>query len=186
MKIEVSTHKLFGYRATLHTAKQLATPAVKLVNRSVPGSMPDVQITLTNPRGMAELATLAEVELAGGGVDRRVRDREERHAAREGRATAGRAVPLADGSVLVLINVDQNESPGDFAITLVHELVHAMQFSRKGVRERIIRDRRDCFKAERQSRRQARENERCHDEEEREAYSCEYLADQIVPGARAA
>ncbi|WP_369041761.1 hypothetical protein [Streptomyces sp. Midd1] len=85
MKIEVSTHKLFGYRATLRTAKQLATPAVKLVNRSVLGSVPDVQITLTNPRGMAELATLAEVELAGGGVDKRVRDREERHAAREGR-----------------------------------------------------------------------------------------------------
>ncbi|MET7384800.1 hypothetical protein ACFYPT_02630 [Streptomyces sp. NPDC005529] len=186
MKIEVSTHKLFGYRATLRTAKQLATPAVKLVNRSVPGTMPDVQITLTNPRGMAELATLAEVELAGGGVDKRVAQREERHAAREGRDAAGRAVPLADGSVLVLINVDQNQSPGEFAITLVHELVHAMQFSRKGVRERIIRDRRDCFNIERQSRRQARENERCHDEEEREAYSREYLADQIVLGARAA
>ncbi|MFI1441415.1 hypothetical protein [Streptomyces fructofermentans] len=185
MRITVSTHKLFGYRATLRTAKQLAGPAARLVNRSVPGSMPDVRITLTNPRGMAELATAAEAELAGG-VDKRVRDREERRAAREGRDVAGRAVPLADGSVLVLINVDQNDSPGEFALTLVHELVHAMQFSRKGVRERIIRDRRHCFKVERQSRRQARENDRCHDEEEREAYSREYLADQIVPGARAA
>ncbi|MFD6496205.1 hypothetical protein [Streptomyces sp. NPDC060188] len=186
MNISVSTHKLFGYRATLRTAKQLATPAVKLVNRTVTGSMPDVQITLTNPRGMAELATLAEVELAGGGVDKRVAQREERHAAREGRSVFGRAVPLADGSVLILINVDRTESPGEFAITLVHELVHAMQFSRKGVRERIIRDRRHCFNIERQSRRQSREQERCHDEEEREAYSREYLADQIVPGARAA
>ncbi|MER7662999.1 hypothetical protein [Streptomyces sp. NPDC096193] len=91
-----------------------------------------------------------------------------------------------DGSVLVLINVDQNDSPGEFAITLVHELVHAMQFSRKGVRERIIRDRRDAFKVERQSRRQAREHERGLADEEREAYSREYLADQIVPGANAA
>ncbi|MFF7204240.1 hypothetical protein [Streptomyces sp. NPDC008141] len=185
MRITVNTHKLFGYRATLRTAKQLAEPAAKLVNRSVPGSMPDVQITLTNPRGLAELATMAEAELAGG-VDQRVRDREERHAAREARNVAGRAVPLADGSVLVLINVDHNNSPGEFAITLVHELVHAMQFSRKGVRERIIRDRCDAFKVEPQSRRQAREHERGLDEEEREAYSREYLADQIVPGANAA
>ncbi|MFE4674107.1 hypothetical protein [Streptomyces sp. NPDC056723] len=185
MKITVSTHKVSGYRATLRTAKQLAESAARLVNRSVPGSMPDVQITLTNARGLAELATTAEAELAGG-VDKRVRDREERHAARGACNVDGRAVPLADGSVLVLINVDRNDSPGEFAITLVHELVHAMQFSRKGVRERIIRDRRDTFKVERQSRRQARENERCHDDEEREAYGREYLADQIVPGARAA
>ncbi|WP_328861308.1 hypothetical protein [Streptomyces sp. NBC_00306] len=185
MKITVNTHKLFGHRATLRTAKQLAEPAARLVNRSVPGRMPDVQITLTNPRGLAELATTAEAELAGG-VDKRVRDREERHAAREARDVAGRAVPLMDGSVLVLINVDQNASPGEFAITLVHELVHAMQFSRKGVRERIIRDRRDAFKVERQSRRHAREHERGLADEEREAYSREYLADQIVPGANAA
>lgn len=185
MKITVSTHKLFGFRATLRTAKQLADTAVKLVNRSVPGSMSDVQITLTNPRGMAELATTAEAELAGG-VDPRVKDRAERAAAREARDAAGRAVPLADGSVLVLINVEQNDSPGEFAITLVHELVHAMQFSRKGVRERIVRDLRDGFKVDRQSRRQAREHERCLDEEEREAYSREYLANQVVPGATAA
>ncbi|MEU9136177.1 hypothetical protein AB0D33_09460 [Streptomyces sp. NPDC048404] len=185
MKITVSTHKLFGYRATLRTAKQLAEPAARLVDRSVPGRMPDVQITLTNPRGMAELAVTAEAEMAGG-VDKRVKDRAERTAARDGRDMAGRAVPLADGSVLVLVNVDQNGSPGEFAITLVHELVHAMQFSRRGVRERIVRDLRDDFKVERQTRRQAREHERCLDEEEREAYSREYLADQIVPGATAA
>ncbi|WP_405807509.1 hypothetical protein OG729_21430 [Streptomyces sp. NBC_00210] len=182
MKLTVTTHKLFGYGATLRTAKRLAEQAAPLVDRSVPGRMPDVQITLATPRGLAELATAAAVEMAGG-VDKRVQARALREANRHARDAAGRAVPLANGGVLVVVNVDQHASPAQFAVTLVHELVHAMQFSRKGVRERIVRDLRDSLGVEKQSRRQAREHERCLEQEEREAYGVEYLANQLVPAA---
>ncbi|MFE9553219.1 hypothetical protein ACFYOD_07015 [Streptomyces sp. NPDC006703] len=182
VKLTVTTHKVFGYRQTQRTAQRLAEQAGRLVERSVPGRMPNVSIVLTTPRGLAELATAAEAELAGG-VDKRAQDREMRHAAREARNAAGRAVPLADGSALILVNIDQHRTPDDFAITLVHELVHAMQFGRKGVRERIVRDRRDAFGVEPQSRRQAREHLRLMSEEENEAYGREYLAQQLTAAA---
>ncbi|AYG83266.1 hypothetical protein DWB77_05462 [Streptomyces hundungensis] len=182
VKLTVTTHKVFGHRATQRTAQYLADQAGRLVARSVSGRMPDVQIVLTNARGLAELATAAEAELAGG-VDRRALDREMRHAVREARNAAGRAVARTDGSVLVLVNIDQHRTPEDFAVTLVHELVHAMQFSRKGVRERIIRDRRHCFGVERQTRRQEREHERLLNQEENEAYGREFLAKQLTAAA---
>ncbi|WP_406401732.1 hypothetical protein OH805_21740 [Streptomyces sp. NBC_00879] len=49
VKLTVSTHKLFGYGGTLRTAKRLAEQAVTVVDRSVPGRMPDVQITSPHP-----------------------------------------------------------------------------------------------------------------------------------------
>ncbi|MEV7136731.1 hypothetical protein [Streptomyces tauricus] len=68
-------------------------------------------------------------------------------------------------------------------MTVVHELVHAMQFSRKGVVERVVRDTRDRLGIERQSRRDAREHLHLLQQEEREARGCHYLANQIVPAA---
>lgn len=185
MNLTVSTHKIPGYGPTLRTAKQLAQQAVRLVDRAVPGRMPDVEIILTNPRGMAELGSAADAELAGV-LDKRTRNRAERGARRLARDASGRAVPRANGSVLVLVNVDQHASPGQFAVTLVHELVHAMQFSRKNVIDQVVRDARAQFGVERQSRRQAREHARLVEQHEQEAYGSEYLADQLVPGATAA
>ncbi|MDH6608458.1 hypothetical protein M2164_004093 [Streptomyces sp. SAI-208] len=184
MKITVGTHKIPGYGATLRTTKRMADQAVRIVNRAVPGSMPDVDIILTNPRGMAELGTAADAELAGV-LDKRTRERAERAALKLARDVAGRAIPRANGSALVLVNIDQHATPGDMAVTLVHELVHCMQFSRKNVVERIVRDVRDAFRVERQSRRQAREHERLVEQDEREAYGKEYLANQLIPGAAA-
>ncbi|MET7658379.1 hypothetical protein ABZT45_28025 [Streptomyces sp. NPDC005356] len=184
MKTTVTTHKLSGYRETLRTAKYLSEQGVRIVSRAVSGRMPNVQITLTNPRGIAELATAAEAELVGG-IDKRVRSRAERTTARMARDAYGLAIPLADGSVLVLVNVDKHGNPAEFAVTLVHELVHAMQFSRKGVRERLIQNLRHEFGVERQSRRQTREHERGVEDDEREARGHEYLANELVPGAAA-
>ncbi|MFC7309459.1 hypothetical protein ACFQVC_35270 [Streptomyces monticola] len=180
----MSTFKLSGYNSTLRTAKRLAAQAVPLVERAVPGRMPNLQITLTTPRGMAELAVEAEAELAGE-VDKRAKARELRDANRIARDHSGRAVPLVDGGVLVAINVEQHRTEAEFAVTLVHELVHAMQFSRKGVRERVVREVRDAFGVEKQSRRQAREHERALEDEEREAYGHEYLANQLIDAAAA-
>ncbi|MFD9880027.1 hypothetical protein ACFWZT_01000 [Streptomyces alboflavus] len=182
MNLTVSTHKIPGYGPTLRTAKQLAVQAVRLVDRAVPGRMPDVEVILTDPRGMAELGTAADAELAGI-LDKRTRNRAERAARRLARDASGRAIPRANGGVLVLVNVDQHASPGQFAVTLVHELVHAMQFSRKHVVEHIVRDARAQFGVERQSRRQTRAHARLVEQHEQEVYGCEYLADQLVPGA---
>ncbi|MGW0310234.1 hypothetical protein [Streptomyces flavidovirens] len=182
VKLTVSTHKLFDYRSTLRTAKHLAEEAVRVVERAVPGRMPDVQIILTSERGMAEVATSSEVEAAGN-VDKRVQARALRAATRTARDTAGRTVPLVDGGVLVVINVDQHPNEATFAITLVHELVHAMQLSRKGVRERLVSGLRHDLGVERLSRRQSREHDRCLKQEENEAYGAEYLARRLVPAA---
>ncbi|MEV5159423.1 hypothetical protein [Streptomyces sp. NPDC053728] len=184
MKLEVSTHKLFGYRSTLRTAKRLAEEAVRVVDRAVAGRMPDVQVVLTGERHLAEVATAAEWETAGC-TDKRVQARALRSAKRLAGDTAGRAIPLADGGVLVAVNVDQHPNEATFAITLVHELVHAMQTSRKGVRDRLITGMRHDLGVERLSRRAYREHERLLEAEEKEAYGSEYLAGRLVPAAAA-
>ncbi|MFD3657116.1 hypothetical protein [Streptomyces sp. NPDC058620] len=184
MKLTVSTHKLFGYGGTLRTAKRLAEQAVTVVNRAVPGRMPDVKVVLTSERNLAEVCTAAEWETAGC-TDKRVQARALRDAKRYAREVAGRSIPLADGGVLVVLNVDQHPNEAVFAITLVHELVHAMQTSRKGVHDRLVAGLRHDLGVEKQSRRQYREHERCLEQEEKEAYGAEYLAGRLVPAAAA-
>ncbi|MGW6926266.1 hypothetical protein ACWGA9_34180 [Streptomyces sp. NPDC054950] len=181
----MSTHKIPGYGATLRTAKQLTDRAVPVVNRAVPGKMPDVEVILTNEGGMVDLMAAADVALAGT-ADRRHLNRAVRESKRLAREIQARAIPRLDGSALVLVNVDKHPTPAAFAVTLVHELTHAMQFSRKDVVERSVANVRDAFGIERQSRRDARKHERLLRQEEAEAYGFEYLADHIVPGARAA
>lgn len=184
MKLTVSTHKLFGYRATLRTAKRLTEQAVRVVDRAVPGQMPDVKVVLTSERNLAEVSTAAEWETAGC-TDKRVQARALRSAKKLAPETAGRAIPLADGGVLIVVNVDQHPNEAVFAITLVHELVHAMQTSRKGVHDRLVAGLRHDLGVEKLSRRQYREHERCLEQEEKEAYGAEYLAARLVPAAAA-
>ncbi|MBG0854339.1 hypothetical protein I2W78_21490 [Streptomyces spinoverrucosus] len=185
MKTTTSTHKIPGYGSTLRTAKRLTEQAARLVNRSVPGTMCDVEVILTNERGMADLMTAADIALAGS-ADRRALQRAQRDAKRTARNIQAAAIPRPDGSALVLINADRHPTPAEFAVTLVHELVHVMQFSRKNVRERIVADLRDRLGIERQSRRHAREFERALEQDEREAYGREHLAAHLVPSAAAA
>jgi hypothetical protein len=185
VKTTVSTHKIPGYGATLRTAKRLTEQAVRIVNRAVPGSMPDVEVVLTNERGMAELMPAADVALAGAAGHRRALRRAEREGKRVAREIQARAIPRPDGSALILIDVDKHPTPAAFAVTVIHELVHAMQFGRKDVTQRIVRDLRDGLGIERQSGRHAREHERLLRQEEAEAYGYEHLAGRIVPGAGA-
>ncbi|WP_327171909.1 hypothetical protein OG471_21965 [Streptomyces sp. NBC_01336] len=180
----MSTHKLPGYSGTLRTAKRLTEQAVRVVDRAVPGRMPDVKVVLTSERNLAEVVTTAEFETAGD-VDKRVQARALRAAKRTARDTAGRAIPLTDGGVLIVINVDQHPNEAVFAITLVHELVHAMQTSRKGVHDRLVSGLRHDLGVEKLSRRQVREHERCLEQEEKEAYGVEYLAGRLVPATAA-
>ncbi|MGM9386147.1 hypothetical protein [Streptomyces antibioticus] len=180
----MSTHKIPGYGATLRTAKKLTEKAVPVVNRAVPGRMPDVEVILTNERGMVEAMAAAEVALAGA-LDRRTRDRAERDARKLAREIQARAIPRPDGSALIIINVDKHPTPAAYAVTIVHELTHAMQFSRKDVVERSVANARDAFGIERQSRRDAREHDRLLRQAEAEAYGYEHLANRIVPGAHA-
>ncbi|WP_326722107.1 hypothetical protein OHT59_24485 [Streptomyces sp. NBC_00243] len=182
MKTTVSTHKLPGYGATLRTAKRLTEQAVRIVNRAVPGHMPDVEVTLTTERGMADLTAAAYLALAGS-ADRRAVNRATREAKLLARDAAACTIPRPDGGALVLVIAERHASEGEFAVTLVHELVHAMQFSRKNVIEQVVRDTRDAFGIERQSRRQARDYERLVEQSEHEALGHEYLANQLVPGA---
>ncbi|MFI5658030.1 hypothetical protein [Streptomyces sp. NPDC051684] len=175
MKHTITTHQLRARRDLERDTKQLAPHAMRQVSRAVNGRMPAVEITLTNAKGLAELGVQAEVELSGC-TDRRAIDKARKATLRHARDAAGRAIPRADGSVLVLVNSEQHRTREDIATTLVHELTHAMQFSRRGVLDVIVRDLRAAYGVERQSRRDAREFERALKDHEREAYDTERLA----------
>ncbi|MFF7330658.1 hypothetical protein [Streptomyces sp. NPDC008150] len=182
MKAKVSAHRVRGYGGTVRTAQRLTEEAMRLVARSVSGRMPDVEVILTDPRGLAELATAADAELAGV-LDSRTRTRVEKGARRALRDISACSIPRRDGRVLVLVNVDRHPTPALLAVTLVHQLVHAMQVSRPKVVDKVIASERDRFRVERMSSRARREFDRQLDEHEREAYSREHLADHLVPGA---
>jgi hypothetical protein len=185
VKVTVTAHKLTGYRATVRTAQYLAEHAARIVSHAVPGQMANVRVVLTNPQGWAELATAADIAAAGGQVDRRIKARALRANRHMVQDLAGCAIPMPDGTALVLINADHHADEGQFAVTLVHELIHVMQFSRKGVRERHLIEVRDALGVEQQSCRESREYKRGLRADEIEACGKEYLADQIVPGCTA-
>lgn len=184
MKLTVSTHKLSGHRSTLRTAKTITDKAVRLVDRQVRGTMPDVDVVLANERGMVDLMVAADLALAGAD-DRRSLRRATSNARQVARDILAVALPRPDGSALIVIQADKHTTPGAFAVTVVHELVHAVQFSRRDVTEHYVRQRRHELGLQRQNSRQARQYERLLREHEGEAYSHEYLADHIVPGATA-
>ncbi|MFD8572455.1 hypothetical protein [Streptomyces sp. NPDC059639] len=179
MKHTITTHQLRGRRDLERDTKRLTPHAMRHVSRAVNGQMPAVEIALTNPKGMAELAVTAEAKLSGC-TDRRAIERARKATLRHARDASGRAIPRPDGSVLVLVNGDQHRTTEDIATTLVHELVHAMQFSRRGVLDVIVRDLRDTYGIERQSRREAREFGRTLEQHEREAYGSEHLANDLL------
>lgn len=183
--LTVTTHKVFVDRSTLRAMARLAEQATRLVDRSVPGQMGTVQIVMTDERGLVELALAADVALAGE-PDRHRKARALREGRQAVRDIAARAIPLPGGGALILMKRDSHPNEAAFTLTLVHELVHAMQFSRKGVLERIVRDTRASLGIERPSRPSARRNARQAEEDEREAYGREYLADRIIPGASSA
>ncbi|MFC5723507.1 hypothetical protein ACFP1Z_25410 [Streptomyces gamaensis] len=184
MKPIVTTHKLFGHRDLLHEVKHLAPAAMKLVGRSVPGRMPRVHIIVSNARGMAELATDAEFDLAGAN-DERMHNRRRRWHTGECRKADGIAVLASEGTALVLLNAGRHHSSEDVAVTLVHELTHAMQFSRRGVLERHTAYLRDAFDIEPQSWLRNHAHERHVRQEEAEAYATEFLAEQLLADAAA-
>lgn len=92
MKTTVRTHKIPGYGPTLRTATRLTEQAVPVVNRAVAGTMPDVEVILTNERGMAELMAAADVALAGA-LDRRTLATAERAARKTARDIQAIATP---------------------------------------------------------------------------------------------
>ncbi|MFI0241990.1 hypothetical protein [Streptomyces sp. NPDC016845] len=175
MKHTITSHQLRGRRDLERDAKHLAPHAIRHVSRAVSGRMPAVDITLTDPKGMADLGVQAEAELSGCTDPRRI-GKARRESLRHTRDAAALAVPRADGSVLILVNGEQHRTREDLAITLVHELTHAMQFSRRGVLDVIVRNLRAAYGIERQSRREARDFARTLTEHEREAYETERLA----------
>ncbi|MFE7120841.1 hypothetical protein ACFU99_35975 [Streptomyces sp. NPDC057654] len=176
----VTVCRLRGHRNVVGDARRLAPAATALVAGAVPGRMPPVEITVTGPRGLAELAVAAEVALAGGAAPELRADALRDHG-RLARSAAGCAVALPGGGVRILLVGRAHRGIEDVAATLVHELVHAMQFSRPGVRQRIVRDLRDAYGVAPQSPQAAREHLRLIDEEEAEAYAAERLASQLFP-----
>jgi hypothetical protein len=81
--------------------------------------------------------------------------------------------------VLVVINADRCQPRVRLNETLVHEFVHAAQFSKPGGRDFIARNLRHNYGIDRMSSRDARDADRQVDANEREAEKLERLASKL-------
>jgi hypothetical protein len=89
------------------------------------------------------------------------------------------AAYINKAGVIVVINADRCQPRARLNETLVHELVHAAQFSRPGGRDFIARNLRHNYGIDRMSGRDARDANRQVDADEREAEKFERLASKL-------
>ncbi|WP_329117468.1 hypothetical protein [Streptomyces sp. NBC_01465] len=178
--MKVTTHRLFGQRHILREVQYLAPYAARLVERHVPGRLPNVEIVLTTPEGMTELTVDYAAAVTGASVTPKVRAKAQRELRREDRRAYGKAL-LAPSGAVVLLNARQVTNSTVIAETLVHELVHTVQFTRHGVRELITASLRENLGIEPMPRREARRYDRLLTAHESEAYRTESnLAPQLT------
>ncbi|MER7172641.1 hypothetical protein [Streptomyces mesophilus] len=176
--MKVTAHRLFGHRHILREIQHVAPSAAELVRRSVRGRLPRTNIVLTTPQGLTELSVQTEIALLGGTVTPKARTQAEREMRWADRSVFGKAVLAPKGAVLVLLNARKVNHGNQVAPTLVHELVHAMQFTRPGITDLILAGLRDSYGLEPMLRRDERRYERQLKAHEDEAYRME---DRLTP-----
>ncbi|EGJ74715.1 hypothetical protein STTU_1926 [Streptomyces sp. Tu6071] len=180
MNLTVEVHQLFARRDIGRQVKRLAPLAAREITYTVPGRLAEVRIVVTGPKALPGLIVEAETVLLDGEPSRSHASRELRETRQLARTAQARAVPTPEGGAVIVVNAMEHRTTHEVAVTLVHELTHAAQFTRRGVLERIVRDRHDAYGLRRQRPREAREHLRQVEAEEREAYEAEYLADRIA------
>lgn len=146
----------------------------------VTGPISRVQAVLADPAGMAQRAVAAYVVLAGAPLDPDQRTQEVRAFTRICGGNDGLSVPLPDGGALVLFNSRLNTTVMQFAKPVLHELVHASQFDRPGVRARVAAHLRRAYGIDPQQMREEAAHERLLAAEEREAYAAENQARALI------
>ncbi|MFF1394642.1 hypothetical protein ACFVZD_12600 [Streptomyces sp. NPDC058287] len=169
--MKVTAYRVFGRRNILREAQHAAPSAADLVAHNVRGRLPRVEIVLTTPQGIGELTTRANSSLVPDASPQAV-DKNRRILVRKARSVFGLTTATRNG-VLILLNVHKLPHSDLLAVTLVHELVHAMQFSRPGVMERHLDRVRHNLDIAPLSRRELRSLDRHMNAAEDEAYRME-------------
>ncbi|WP_445520460.1 hypothetical protein [Streptomyces sp. NEAU-174] len=178
--MNITVHsRVRGVQQMATRLEQIADSAGNLISRRLGGPLPDVEFVLTDGAGVDRLLHQAHASLGGPGKPTTIRGRvaTKIKARRSFAATA-----MTHSGAVILVNVPEHR--GDlrqFDRTIVHELVHAVQFNLPGVRERHIAYLRMCA-SRTVDRAFLRDCERLIDAREREAENLEALTRQLPKG----
>lgn len=180
MQITVDSHQigLFGQRRLQRDVARIAEQAATLVQARC-GRLPQVRLTLTHERGLAQLAAADDAAFAPG-ASLLSKVRQARGHRRGARGAFAITVLNPAGGIHIIVNVAQAEAAGELAVTVLHELVHAVQLSAPGARELHIRDIHHAYGVSRWSRREERDYNALVDRREAEARGLEHLAAQLT------
>lgn len=146
-----------------------ASEAARAVQARLGERVPSVRYMLVNRREIADVY----VSASGRQGSPKARDRYYRYGYRMARTALGLTVPTPAGIVVALRSDKLRRSPEQVWPTLVHELVHAVQFTRPGVVDEWLAGELHNLEIAPQSRRQVRADNRRQADREREAYRIE-------------
>ena len=173
----MSTPAVRGYRLSRHYqadlthVQRVAGLAAQLVSRHMRTRIDDTEVVVTTSASAADLMIEAHRAMFG-----------RQPAIWKLKSTSKNLcgiTTITTTGVLVVLNADRCQSTAVLNETLVHELVHAAQLSRPGVRDVAARNLRNNYGIDRMSGRDARAANRQVDADEREAERLESLASRL-------
>lgn len=155
------------HKTTTARVQEVADPAARLVQQHLGERLPAVEIAVTTYRGLPDLLAKAHRTIVG---------RRPLHAGYVGVRCKG-TTTLTRTGVLVVVNAEACRGDlREIDATLVHELVHAIQYGRPGAYERGIRHLRNNYGIDEISQAEADAANRQVDLDEAEAEHYERLA----------
>ncbi|MEV6580235.1 hypothetical protein AB0M92_18955 [Streptomyces sp. NPDC051582] len=168
--MDISGYQLSArYGKTLRLVERVADQAATLVQQRMRERMPATRIQVVD--GKRYLQALVEGQQAALGTSRLPN--------RRSNPRVYGATTLSPTGVLVIINAKVCDDPANLVETVVHELVHAVQYGRPGKRENAMQALRNNYGIESMSWRGAWKLNHIHDKDEREAQALEVLAREI-------
>ncbi|MGW3196302.1 hypothetical protein ACWDBD_17285 [Streptomyces sp. NPDC001118] len=118
------------HKTTASRVQEIAGPAASLVQQHLGERLPPVEIAVTTYSGLPDVLATAHRTIVG---------RRPLHARYAGMRCKG-TTTLTRTGLLVVVNADACRGDHhEIDVTLVHELVHAIQYGRPGARDRGIR-----------------------------------------------
>ncbi|MFF1341110.1 hypothetical protein ACFVYT_24855 [Streptomyces sp. NPDC058290] len=162
-------HLSARYAKTLRLVGRVADQAATLVQQRMRERMPATSIQVVD--GKRYLQALVEGQQAVLSTSRLPNRRSD--------PSVYGATTLSPTGVLILINAKACADPTNLVETVVHELVHSVQYGRPGNRENAIKGLRNNYGIEPMSWRGAWKINRIHDRDELEAQALEVLAREI-------
>ncbi|MFE7580773.1 hypothetical protein ACFU5Y_04295 [Streptomyces gardneri] len=125
--MQVTAYQLgSGYQSALARVEAIAAPAAQLVQKKLGEQIGHVEIAVTDTRGYRDGIVAAEQRILG-----------TRTRSRYDLPPSLAHTTLSPSGVLILVDVQATSRP-ELDKTVVHELVHAAQFGRRGVRDAVL------------------------------------------------